>query len=141
MKNVLKKYRGVIVILILAAVIFLYYRPLSFTEIGSVETVTAILHTVETGAAVNKPFQLSLEQIGRVDTVLSKYHYHRTFKSLFGDKVLSGEVISMRTGDSTCPSIGHDGSLVIDNHIYKVGYFNSTKGEELYAELKKCLER
>ena len=30
---------------------------------------------------------------------------------------------------------------VIDNHIYKVGYFNSTKGKELYAELKKCLER
>lgn len=140
---------GVIILIFFATgIIFLY--PLSFENIilndNDLNVVYIKVRVINDGPLQNATsyyYESGSEKIGQIQQILSKYTYHRGIRSWSKDTTLEGNDagywIQLYSGERNI-ICGGTGEIIVDGHIYHIGYWGNKKALKLMDEIRELLD-
>jgi len=139
----------IILIFLIIGIIFLY--PLSFENIISSNDDLGVVYIKNVGSD-GKPqhestdyyYKSDSEEMKQIQQILRKYTYHRGLRSWSKNNLMEGENgsgywLHLYFGENSIIS-GGTGEIIVNNYIYRIGYWGNKKAITLMEEIRKVLE-
>lgn len=147
--------KRIIVLFCLVAVVscgVVFYWPQPFTKVIDENQDIYIRHSErlfnERGTPILESAKTEIhiesgtEQYAEFMEILSKYSYHRSLQTLFGDSSISGggnESILISTYQGSISNIGEKETL-IGSKIYHIDYWGNKKAESMIRDIKAYVQ-
>jgi hypothetical protein len=88
-------------------------------------------------------YQPGSKEFVQIQRILSKYFYHRSFRSFFSDTLMEGNTLDywlyMYSDEKSIIS-GGTSEITVNNHVYLIGYWGNKKSLSMMKEIRSVLE-
>jgi hypothetical protein len=82
------------------------------------------------------------EEYHAICKVLQKHKYHCNFRTIINSSIVSGSGngdLEISTSDGNFIKIMDSGQVMVNNHVYSLGYFGSGSAKKLLQEVRQIL--
>ncbi len=149
MSAIKKAIIGVIILIFLTSVIIFFY-PLPFErniqndyDLNVVYIRVSLVNGEPQQNSTSYHYESGSKEIGRIKQILRKYSYHRGIRSWSKNNTMEGNDvgywIQLYSGENNI-IMGGTGEIIVNNHIYHIGYWGNSKAQTLMEELREVLE-
>src|SRR5690606_6220104 len=147
--------KRLIVFLSIAAIVtsgIIFYWPQSFTKVIDENAGAYLIHTErlfnERGTPILDSIKTEIyiepgsDQFTDLKEILSKYSYHRSLKTYFGDPIINGRGNEKVMIDAYPDSISNIGSkeILIGSRVYHLGYWGNKKAQAMISDIKAYIQ-
>lgn len=143
-----KKMVWSIILAILMAifcVVTYFYQPIPFHFIeDDLISIVYVDFSLENGRANQSTKQYSIQvdslEFQQMKEIFEKYSYHRSLDTIFSDASISGaSKIFMICTNGVSMTIGNVPEIIMQDKVYRVGYWGSSEINDLNNELLEIL--
>lgn len=136
--------------LVLIAILLFFLWPLPFPntvmDSAPLDILLVDFYVENSEAGINSTtyqFQPDSKEYRQIQEILSKYSFHRSLKTVFGNDFMSGNdvdyVLQLYSGEE---SIVFDGTnrVLVNNKAYRIGYWGNSTAWKMIDEIRDVLE-
>ncbi len=134
-------------ITVVTSIVFL--RPFSFSDVIMDNTDLFVVY-IDTALESGMPkhttttyqFQPGSEEFAQIEQILNNYSFHRSLRTFFNDASMDGNDagywLHLYSGENTI-LCGGTGEIVVNDHIYRIGYWGNETALSMMGEISKLL--